>query len=95
MHGRVRQVMTPVYMPVWVRVLAIAVGLLILAPPLIHTISHVYLTVMHPDVAERLHTSSDWPRLVQIIVGAGIGFPDPVIGMIRAWRVKKDDDPLT
>jgi len=77
----------PVYMPIWVRVLAIAVGLLIILPPLAHMSAHTYLMLSGLDVVE---TGNDWARVAQIVVGAGIGFPDPVVRLVRGWRRAPD-----
>lgn len=78
----------PVYMPWWLRIVAIVVGLAIATPPLAHMIAHISMMVQGLPIAE---TGSDWARFAQIALGVGVGFPDPVIGMIRAWRGRRDD----
>jgi len=84
-----RDAVRPVYLPSWVRVGAIAFGGLIALPPIAHMLAHVWL-MLHG--VQSTDTGSDWPKVVLIVVGAGIGFPDPVIGMILAWRRKRQAD---
>lgn len=86
MSDALRSMVTPIYMPLWLRIPAVILGLAILLPALIHNAVHVWLLVQGAPLPE--HTGSDWARFAQIVLGAGIGFPDPVVGMIRAWRTK-------
>ena len=71
----------PIYMPRWLRVAAIALGVLIIAPPIVHMFAH---TVLMFRGIELHGTGSDWPRVALIVLGAGVGFPDPVVRMIAA-----------
>ena len=64
----------PIYMPAALRVAAIALGV---------------LTVLMFRGIESHETGSDWPRVALIVLGAGVGFPDPVVRMIAAWRGRK------
>jgi|SRR3989304_1630475 len=76
----------PIYLPRWVRVAAIALGVLIIAPPIVHMFAHTVLMFRGIELHE---TGSDWPRVALIVLGAGVGFPDPVVRMIAAWRGRK------
>ena len=76
----------PIYMPRWLRVAAIALGVLIIAPPIVHMFVHTVLMFRGIELHE---TGSDWPRVALIVLGAGVGFPDPVVRMIAAWRGRK------
>ena len=80
------EVVRPIYMPAALRVAAIALGLVIIAPPIIHMFAH---TVLMFRGIESHETGSDWPRVALIVLGAGVGFPDPVVRMIAAWRGRK------
>lgn len=73
----------PVYMPLWVRVVAIAFGAMIALPAAFHMAAHTYLMINRITVVE---TGSDWARVAQIVVGAAIGFPDPIVRLVRGWR---------
>jgi hypothetical protein len=73
----------PIYMPRWVRIVAILIGFLIILPPLMHMVAHTWLMIQGLDVLE---TGSDWPRVAQIVIGAAIGFPDPIVRLVRGWR---------
>lgn len=76
----------PICMPRWVRVAAIVLGLLIITPPIMHMVAH---TVMMFRGIEFHETGSDWARVALIVLGAGVGFPDPMVRMIAAWRGRK------
>jgi len=81
-----RDAVRPVYMPPVLRVFAVAVGLVVAAAPLTHLFVDAWLKLHGTPES---HVGNDWSKVVLIVVGLGIGFPDPIIGMILAWRRRR------
>ena len=82
----IRDAVRPIYMPPALRILAVTAGLIVAAAPLTHMFAHVWLQLHGGAPVE---SGSDWPKVVLIVVGLGVGFPDPIIGMILAWRRRR------
>jgi len=76
----------PIYMPFGIRVAAIVFALLIASPVLIHMWAHAAL-MLRGVATDNL--TSDWPQFFQLVLAAGVAFPDPVVRMIRAYRGRK------
>lgn len=73
----------PIYMPTWVRIWAIILGSIIALPPVMHMVVHVWLMAHQERVVE---AGNDWARVVQIVVGMAVAFPDPIVRLVRGWR---------